>query len=303
MGLGGTGKPPIGGATRIAARTIAHTRAFSLNRPGQVPDRITEPWPEPVDTDSDKPRLFLGKLPTDLPAEIPVPEGMVLLGGLRRKSPWRGETDAQVILEAGVKPEGVYSAFREHLAGSEWSEKRRPLAERGGFVSTGSGMRSLTFCLSPRGPALSVSAYRRRGAGTTEVRLRLEGSRRDSPCSDDHDRYRYDERSVIPALFPPAGVAQISGGGGSGSDSEENYAHLRTGMPPAALVEHYSAQLEEAGWSWAGGGQEGPTAWSGWTFEDEDGVWVGTFVAMSPPGPSEVRFVQVSASAVPEDLR
>jgi hypothetical protein len=26
-------------------------------------------------------------------------------------------------------------------------------------------------------------------------------------------------------------------------------------------------------------------------------------VAMSPPGPSEVCFVQVSASAVPEDLR
>ncbi len=46
-----------------------------------------------VEVDSDKPRLFLGELPTDLPAEIPVPEGMVLLGGLRRVSPWRGETD------------------------------------------------------------------------------------------------------------------------------------------------------------------------------------------------------------------
>jgi hypothetical protein len=42
-----------------------------------------------VEVDSDKPRLFLGDLPTDLPAEIPVPEGMVLLGGLRRVSSWR----------------------------------------------------------------------------------------------------------------------------------------------------------------------------------------------------------------------
>jgi hypothetical protein len=132
----------------------------------------------------------------------------------------------------------------------------------------------------------------------------LEGSRRDSPCSDDHDRYAYYERSVLPALFPPEGVAQLSGGGGrSGSSSEETYAHLRTDMSPAALVEHYSAQLEEAGWSRVGGGEEGPTAWSGWTFEDEDEGWVGTFVAMRPSGPSEVCFVQVSASAVPEDLR
>lgn len=74
-------------------------------------------------------------------------------------------------------------------------------------------------------------------------------------------------------------------------------------MPPAALVGHYSAQLGEAGCSRVGGGEEGPTAWSGWTFGDEDGVWVGTFVAMSHPGPSEVRFVQVSANAMPEALR
>ena len=75
-------------------------------------------------------------------------------------------------------------------------------------------------------------------------------------------------------------------------------------MSPAALVEHYSAQLKEAGWSRVGGGEEGPTAWSGWTFEDEAGEgWVGTFVAMRPSGPSKVCFVQVSASAVPEDLQ
>jgi len=258
-----------------------------------------------LEVDSDKPRLFLGELPTDIPAQIPVPEGMLLLGGLRRVDPYRSEPDAQVILEAEAEPEGVYHAFREHLASSERSEKRPSLLQRGRFVHTGAGMRPLTFCLSARGPALSVSAYRRREAGTTEVRLRLEGiRRRDSPCSEDFDRYEYDERSVIPALFPPEGVAQLSGGGGSSSNSEDNQAHLRTGMSPAAIVGHYSAQLEEAGWSWMGGGDEGPTAWSGWTFEDEAGEgWLGTLLAMSPPGPSEVCFVQVSASAFPENLR
>jgi len=40
-----------------------------------------------VEADPDKPRLFLGELPTDLPAEIPVPEGFALLGGVLPKSP------------------------------------------------------------------------------------------------------------------------------------------------------------------------------------------------------------------------
>jgi len=256
-----------------------------------------------TEADPDKPRLFLGELPTGLPADIPVPEGMVLLGGLRRVGPYRGEPDAQVILEADAEPGGVCAAFREHLADSQWSEKRPFLAERGGFVHTDSGMRPLTFCLSARGPALSIGAHRRRGTGTTEVRLRLEGSRRDSPCSEDYDRYEYHKRSVVPALFPPEGVTQIGGGGGSGSDSEHHSANLRTGMPPAAIVAHYSAQLEEAGWARVGGGDEGPSAWSGWTFEDEAGEgWTGAFVAMRPPIRSEVCFVQVSASVVPEDL-
>jgi hypothetical protein len=47
-------------------------------------------------------------------------------------SPWRSEPEAQIILEAEAEPEGVYAAFCEHLAGSEWSENRRPPLERGG---------------------------------------------------------------------------------------------------------------------------------------------------------------------------
>lgn len=282
-----------------------HPRGDELNptRLKDLAERLLD-YEFHAEAGSDRPRLFLGEIPTGLPAEIPVPVGVVLLGGLRRESRWRGETDAEVILEAEAEPRAVYDAFRDHLTGSGWDEKRWPPLERGGFVSSGSGGRPLTFCLSPRGPALSVNAYRRRGARTTEVRMRLDGSRRrGSPCSEERDRYPYDDRSVVPALFPPEGVAQISGGGGSSSDSEHYSAHLRTSLPPAALAEHYSAQLEGAGWSRAGGGEEGPTAWSGWTFEEGGEGWVGTLVAMSPPGPSGVSFVQVSASTVPEDLR
>ena len=95
----------------------------NLSRLKDLAERLLD-YDYHMEAEPDKPRLFLGELPTDLPTEIPVPEGLVLLGGLRRVSPWRGEPDAQVVLEAEAEPEDVYDAFREHLAGSEWSEKR-----------------------------------------------------------------------------------------------------------------------------------------------------------------------------------
>ena len=256
-----------------------------------------------VDSDTERPRLFLGELPEDLPARIHVPEDMTLLGGLRRKDPWRSGVDAEVILETGMPPEAARESLRAHLADSQWSEKRWPLAERGGFLSTGPKPSPLVFCLSERGPALFVSCHLRREVGRTEVRIRLESSRRDSPCSDEYERYDYHERSVILALFAPEGIAQVSGGGGRGSGSEESSASLRTDLPPFALVEHYSTQLLEGGWTQVGRGGEGPTAYSSWTFEDGGDDWVGMLVALSPPGASEVCSLQVSASTVPEDLR
>jgi hypothetical protein len=61
-----------------------------------------------------------------------VPEGMVLLGGLRRVRPWWGETDAQVILEAEAEPEGVYAAFREHLRDRSGARSGGPFWSAGG---------------------------------------------------------------------------------------------------------------------------------------------------------------------------
>jgi hypothetical protein len=256
-----------------------------------------------ADTDTDKPQLFLGELPLDLPADTSLPEGMVLLGGLRRVSPWRSEPDAQIIPEAEAEPEGVYAAFREHLAGSEWSEKRRHRAECGGFVSTGSGVRSLTFCLSPRGPALLVSAYRRREAGTTEVRLRLEGSRRDSPCSDDHDCYAYDERAVLPALFPPEGVAQISGGGEAVRVRKQTTPTYAPACPPRrSWGTTRPSWRRRGGRGWAAARRDRPPGAVGRSRRPVRDGW-GHSWPSARRGPSEVCFVQVSASAMPEDLR
>ncbi|MGI9050687.1 MAG: hypothetical protein ACR2GU_15150 [Rubrobacteraceae bacterium] len=263
-----------------------------------------------VDSDAEKPRLFLGELPEDLsenlPAEIPIPEDLTLLGGLLRKYPWRSEEEAEIILETEKSPEAARDSLRDRLADSRWSEKRWRPAERGGFVSTGGPRLSpLIFCLSQRGPSLLVSCYPRRKSSLTEIRIRLEGSSgRDSTCSEEYGRFEDYRRSVIPALYPSEGMVQLSGGGGSGTDSEENSATVKTDLSPTVLVEHYSTQLAEGGWMRVGGGGEGPTSYSGWEFEvDEGDAWVGMLVALGPPGASELCFLQISASRMPKEMR
>ena len=131
----------------------------NLSRLKDLAERLLD-YDYHVEAEPDKPRLFLGELPTDLPTEIPVPEGLVLLGGVRRVSPWRGGPEAEVVLEAEAEPEDVYDAFREHLAGTEWSEKRRPLGqERGGLPCS----LALTGVVG-RKPRMSACVWRAPGA-------------------------------------------------------------------------------------------------------------------------------------------
>jgi hypothetical protein len=80
--------------TRVLARRVAldndpYGGERNVPRLKDLAERLLD-YDYHVEVDSDKPQLFLGELPTDLPAEIPVPEGMVLLGGLRRVRPWGG---------------------------------------------------------------------------------------------------------------------------------------------------------------------------------------------------------------------
>lgn len=52
----------------------------------------------------------------------------------------------------------------------------------------------------------------------------------------------------IPALYAPVG-AHYRGGGSTGGDTEGSTdSRLRTDMEPAALLEHYAAQMIDAGW-------------------------------------------------------
>ena len=274
----------------------------------------------PYDVAKRRPRVFAGRLPGDLPFEVPLPDGFVLVGSVVSEQR-RGRRMVEVVLDTDLPAGGARDTYRNLLSGSGWTEDlqaRRP----GGFVRGPRGflislsrvlprssrrlapeLRGLPACFrgDARRQSLIVSADEQRGI-PTDVRLRLITGR--NPATH---RWRNDPEAlfVMPLLAPPprsrglddrenSGLlappfdARHSGGdyGGSGweHDGAYSFAALETDLDLASLTAHYATQLEAAGWSRSGEGMDGLQAWNIWTFSDnENRSWVAVFTALQVP--------------------
>lgn len=259
---------------------------------------------DPVSRMVEKPRIFVGRLPEDLPVEISIPDGFAVVGSLVRDEHDPYDDPAiEIVLDARMSAEQARETYRELMSAAGWSEPERR-GPGGGFDFRPVGTTAL-FCRSARGPALFLSAHERppddRDA-PTDVRLRLITSSRHSPCAPDPYEPEFDR--IIPNLAPPPGSYQFPGGGGGGMDAVDTHATLETDLEPAAVGTHYAAQLEEAGWLRLDEGQSGPQAWSVWSFTDDNGQpWEGVFTALRLRQPSSRYFLQVYAELILERYR
>ena len=245
----------------------------------------------------DETRLFTGDQPEDLSTQLPVPEGMTVVGGIVRSGLRHGEPETEVVIDAPVSAEAVVETYRrvmrsEEWAGRGWTEQVWDPDREGGFASRPVIERA-TFCRSRRGPALIVGAHDREDA-PTDVRLILIPAGRHTPCAPKAhgDRGLF---SIIPRLTPPPGAYSVDGGGGGGTDSEHTSAALETDLSPGEVSAHYAAQLAYAGWTRTGEGSDGPLAWSAWEVPGEDGEqWSGLFFALKLPGARDLYELRVS---------
>jgi hypothetical protein len=71
-----------------------------------------------------------------------------------------------------------------------------------------------------------------------------------------------------------------------------------TAMNSSSLTDHYADQLKAANWTMMGEWQSGPSAWSSWSFKDDDGQsWDGFLMALEIPGTDKKqRFVLMQAN-------
>ena len=283
--------------------------------------------------DSDeKARLFAGGLPEAPPFEVPIPEGLTLVGSAALAQ--RGRRMLEIVLDAGMPAARVRDAYRAVLSADGWEEDHRTSGggfargPRGTLISFVRTMRrsargaavdvpglSTIFRHDTRRQMLIVSAEERRGE-PTDVRLRLLTGR--DPAAR---RHRNDPEAlyVMPLLTPPprsrssdenTGLlappfgSEHSGGEFGGNNWEQDggysFAAIESDLDLASLTAHYAGQLESTGWSRTGEGQDGPQAWNTWAFRDSEGhPWEAAFTVLSLPKTPRRYFLNLRADRTP----
>lgn len=250
------------------------------------------------------PQLYVGELPEGMTFEIPMPEAVSLVGSLERQSRRRGQ-EIEVVLDSALDPGEAREAFGSALEEAGW-EKRENAWREGGF-EIGPFVIPDLFCKGERGPALHLTTNEvtlNEEGFLTDVRLRVsveEG--RNSPCFQRGRRAPFEEEIIIPALKPPPGAREIFGSGRGGyrdPEGEASSVALRTELGIGRLTEHYTAQLEEAGWTPAGGeetdGGDGNCSYRYYSFTNEEGEgWKAVFSALRLAGEERSYLLQVYA--------
>ena len=228
--------------------------------------------------------LVVGRLPADFPAELALPGIGTVLGGLTH-----GAGEAQMgrasiaVLASPQRPAEALAIYETRLERGGW--RRAPGAERRGGFLPAPVSRPGMFCRD--GMFVTVFATPR-PAGGSHLRLNLRHPARMSPC-DRERRQEVRDDAPPPMLRAPDGAATLSGGTMSGGPTtREMSTRLETRLPPAELVAHYAAQLEQARWSLGPLlTAEGVAVQSAQHSDAEGRVWHGLLTAVALPGSNE----------------
>ncbi len=290
---------------------------------GSVPRELAARLMEshfPYTVTDDKPLIFAGSVPKEVPFPVPIPEDFVLVGSAQFAS--RGDRRVvEIVLDTALSASGVRDAYRNLLSGGGWEEENLDGPGGGGFARGPRGfMMSLgrtlgrvrrgarvdvpglsTVFRDARRQILIVRAEERKKA-PTDVRLRLITGR--GPL---HRRHRNDPAAlfVLPILTPPPrtripdeGVhtghlappleARTTGGsyGGHGweHDGAYSFAALESDLDLPSSTAHHADQLESAGWTRTGEGRGGPQAWNTWSLLDNEATpRTAAFTALQLP--------------------
>jgi hypothetical protein len=227
------------------------------------------------------PDLLPEQMPTDLPVEVPLPEGARLVGSVR----WI--ESAEVIFDVDMSADEVVGFYEGHYLPLGWTKPGSMFPGMGGgFMNTTFPDFGTYFCKGDNDPWLHVRTLAAPGQPTS-VQVSISTNTEQSPCSLSQRRHldmmRAFREDVLPALPPPEGARQFGGGGSGGMDEYYSRADLRTDLDVEAVGAHYSAQLEAAGWMRTGTGSVGPLSWSAWEFKHENENWRGVFMALARP--------------------
>jgi hypothetical protein len=213
---------------------------------------------------SSAPVVHPGGLPDGL--EIELPESGRLLGSAE----WPDRS--QIIVRFESSPAEARASLVESLESQGWE---LPPGKLYGFVQS-QDVYSASLCREDREVlGLSIEPV---GSGASSASLSYRKSLKKSPClRSPYLGFHNEDADIFPTLVAPGGAKKWGGGGGGvGSWTKVGDSHSRATVLESAqsvpqLLEHYGAQMKQAGWKltdqlvgeeasvqlWARSGEEG----------------------------------------------
>ena len=245
-------------------------------------------------SDNEPYELWVGQLPTGLPAELQMPSEATLLGGAFDTK------TATAILETSLNPQDVQTFYHELLTQAGWQASEMFNSAPMYFSSLGfetSGIESLylsspkVFCQPEEGTEIAL--YTQLGPNNlTTIKLNYYPSGELSPCRVDrdfdsitHHHFRADMRDApVPRLRMPPETTVLQVGKDGGSAYFSSAIYLQTLLSAEALANHYAEQLHQSGWSQLTATQSDGSSVSLWRIETNTGsVWQGLLSLIAQP--------------------
>jgi len=223
---------------------------------------LASPYPDTVGpVDIEETSVLVGRLPPDLPVEIPLLPDAQVVGSFTRPHQWT------MVLEVGQPAQSVLDFYQARLRAAGWKDLSFA-SPSGGFVNVSSPEESPhTFVDDDANAHLSLDLTSK-AASETEILLDLtvdpEVVRRFQTSGRDLLPSRRVRFGPIPDLHPPSGAFQQGGSGEAGPTSARSTAELWTETSLAAILAHYGPQIEAAGWSKRDEDVADKAAWSTW---------------------------------------
>ncbi|MBE9215599.1 hypothetical protein IQ247_23515 [Plectonema cf. radiosum LEGE 06105] len=209
-------------------------------------------------------QLLIGKVPDNLPVEIPQPAQAEILGSIKRS-----EDYYEIALDIPQSATQVKSFYENQLTQKGWKQQEDMSPKRAFATSITQIDENLNYCKSEKGPALQLNLNQSEDT-FTEVSISLNTNQSDSTC-------RYLIRGLpfsftkTPILKPPANTTVIPKPiGGFSSEFSNSMATLESQLTLEQLHQHYMNQMQQAGWQKIADTKNIQTTLSMWSLKDKD---------------------------------
>lgn len=220
--------------------------------------------------------LLIGRLPANLPVELPIPNNAKVLATLIRRA-----TYSEIVLDVPQSAAQIRAFYRDRLKTAGWKPVGITNFSQPGFLTSDqeSGIlaSNLSFCKGSAGPQISVAIDAEENA-PTDVRLYLDTSAEAcvSEAAEADTLTQLRQSYPIPSLEAPPNVKVTSANLGDSGQNVISTAQIETKLGSAPLHDAYAQQLTQAGWTKTTVEQGRVGGWSWWSLKNAEGqTWKG----------------------------